>query len=64
MPMSPELGQAIEASLDALHETMQPWAAEGGYINFAERPCDVDAILPPETCSGCVRSRSAGTRTG
>jgi hypothetical protein len=51
MPMSPELGQAIEGSLDALHETMQPWAAEGGYINFAERPCDVDAILPPETCS-------------
>jgi hypothetical protein len=51
MPMTPELGQAIEASLDGLHETMKPWAAEGGYFNFAERPCDVDAILPPETCS-------------
>jgi hypothetical protein len=51
MPMTPELGQAIDSHLDHLHETMKPWAAEGGYFNFAERPCDVDAILPPETCS-------------
>jgi FAD/FMN-containing dehydrogenase len=51
MPMTPELGQAIEGHLDHLHETMKPWAAEGGYFNFAERPCDVDALLPPETCS-------------
>jgi FAD binding domain-containing protein len=51
MPMTPELGKAIETHLDHLHETMKPWAAEGGYFNFAERPCDVDAILPPETCS-------------
>jgi len=51
MPMSPEMGQAIEGALDGLHETMKPWAADGGYFNFAERPCDVDAILPPETCA-------------
>jgi hypothetical protein len=51
MPMTPELGQAIDAHLDELHEVMQPWASEGGYLNFAERPCDVDAILPPETCA-------------
>ena len=30
---------------------MQPWAAEGGYFNFTERPCDVDAILPAEVCA-------------
>jgi len=30
---------------------MEPWAADGGYFNFAERPCDADAILPPETCA-------------
>ena len=30
---------------------MQPWAADGGYFNFAERPCDVDAILPAEVCA-------------
>ena len=51
MPMTPELGQAIEGALDQLHDAMKPWAAPGGYFNFAERPCDIDAILPPETCS-------------
>jgi FAD/FMN-containing dehydrogenase len=51
MPMTPELGQAIEGHLDALHEAMEPWAADGGYFNFAERPCDADAILPPEVCA-------------
>ena len=30
---------------------MEPWAAEGGYFNFAERPCDADAILPAEVCA-------------
>jgi FAD binding domain len=51
LPMTPELGQAIEAHLDRFDEAMQPWVAEGGYFNFAERPCDADAILPPETCA-------------
>jgi hypothetical protein len=51
MPMTPELGQAIERHLDLLVDTMEPWAAAGGYFNFAERPCDVDAILPEEICS-------------
>jgi hypothetical protein len=51
LPMTPELGQAIEAQLDALHEAMAPWAADGGYFNFAERACDADAILPPEVCA-------------
>jgi hypothetical protein len=30
---------------------MRPWAAEGMFFNFADRPADVNAILPPETCS-------------
>ena len=30
---------------------MMPWVGEGGYFNFAERPCDVEAILPAETCT-------------
>lgn len=54
MPMNPELERAIAGSLDQLHETMKPWAAAGGYFNFAERPCDIDAILSPETCSRLV----------
>ncbi len=51
VPMTPELGEQIDADLDRLHAAMEPWSASGGYLNFAERPCDVDAILPPETCA-------------
>lgn len=51
LPMTPELGQAIEGHLDSFDEAMAPWVADGGYFNFAERPCDADAILPAETCA-------------
>jgi hypothetical protein len=52
MPMTPELGDAIGRHLDHLHDTMRPWGTDGGgYLNFAERPCDIDAILPPDTCT-------------
>jgi hypothetical protein len=51
LPMTPELGQAIEGHLDTFNQTMEPWSADGGYFNFAERPCDADAILPPEVCA-------------
>jgi hypothetical protein len=51
LPMTPELGEAIDGHLDLLHDTMQPWASSGGYFNFAERPCAIDAILSPETCA-------------
>jgi hypothetical protein len=50
LPMTPELGEAIEAHLNRTTEAMRPWATDGGYFNFAERPCDADAILPPEVC--------------
>jgi len=51
LPMTPELGAAIPAHLAKIEETMRPWAASGSYYNFTERPCDVDAILPPDVCS-------------
>jgi len=49
LPMTPQLGEAIDAHLDHLGDVMAPWTAEGGYFNFAERPCGIDAILPAET---------------
>jgi hypothetical protein len=58
MMMSPEMGQAIDSHLDRVTESMQPWAAEGGYFNFAERPCDADAIRDPPTET---RPRQAGS---
>jgi FAD binding domain len=50
MPMTPELGAAIPAHLAKIEQAMGPWAA-GHYYNFTERPCDVDAILPPDVCA-------------
>ncbi|MDQ3720258.1 MAG: FAD-binding oxidoreductase [Actinomycetota bacterium] len=48
--MTPELGEALPGALDRLHDALEPWSAEGGYFNFADRPCDVDELLPRETC--------------
>lgn len=50
LPVTPELGAAIERHLDHLEETMRPWAGDGGYFNFAERPADVESILPADVC--------------
>jgi hypothetical protein len=59
MPMTPELGEAIPSHLGKIDEAMGPWAADGGYYNFTEGPCDVDAILPPDVCArlGEVKSK-------
>jgi hypothetical protein len=51
MLTTPEAGKAIDVHLDRVTEAMSPWAVEGGYFNFAERPCDADEILPPEVCT-------------
>lgn len=50
MLMDPALRDPIEGQLDKLHDALSPWVADGGYYNYAERPCDVEAILPEETC--------------
>ena len=51
MLMDPALRDPIQGQLDKLHDAIKPWAADGGYYNYAERPrCDVEAILPEETC--------------
>jgi FAD/FMN-containing dehydrogenase len=51
MPMTSEMGEAIPQHLKRIGETMRPWAGDGSYYNFTERPCDVDSILPPEACA-------------
>jgi hypothetical protein len=50
MPMDPALREPIDGALDRLGEVMSPWAAERRYFNYAERPGDVNALLPAETC--------------
>ncbi|MET0558878.1 MAG: FAD-binding oxidoreductase [Solirubrobacterales bacterium] len=49
--MMPELAEKVPGDLDRIATAMQPWTASGGYFNFAERPCDVDSILPADTCA-------------
>ena len=51
---TPELAEAVGHKLDDLQEAMAPWTGEGGYLNLADRPCDLDAILPAETCGRLV----------
>jgi hypothetical protein len=48
--MPPERKPVLHGYLEKLHEAMEPWGAEGGYYNFIEAACDVDAILPPDVC--------------
>jgi FAD/FMN-containing dehydrogenase len=50
MRISAEIGDLLHGYLEKLGETMRPWAADGGYYNFVESSCDVDAILPPDVC--------------
>jgi hypothetical protein len=50
LPMNPEMGAAIAEHLDALEEAISPWAGEGAYFNFAERPSDIEAIFGTAVC--------------
>ena len=50
MLMDPAMREPIEGQLDKLSGAMEPWAADGGYFNYAERASDVRAILPAATC--------------
>jgi FAD/FMN-containing dehydrogenase len=54
-PMTPEMAQAAAEDLDRIDAALVPWSVAGGYFNFADRPCDVDAILPAETCARLAR---------
>jgi hypothetical protein len=47
--MSPEMGAAVAEGLDRISDAMQPWTADGGFLNFAERPAPVESLLPEET---------------
>ena len=49
--MAPGSEETVPRDLDRITDAMAPWTADGGYFNFAERPCDVDSILPAETCA-------------
>ncbi|MEK6326853.1 MAG: FAD-binding oxidoreductase [Actinomycetota bacterium] len=49
LPMSREMGEAINQQIDTICEALKPWAPESRYFNFADRPTDLEAIFAPET---------------
>ena len=49
LPMSPEMGQAINQHLDAIHEALEPWSSRKGLLHFADRPTALEQIFAPET---------------
>ncbi len=49
--MAPDAGETVPRDLKRLDDALAPFRAAGGYYNFIDSPCDVDAILPAETCS-------------
>jgi hypothetical protein len=49
--MAPDAGETVPRDLRRIDEAMAPFRADGGYFNFSDSPCDVDSILPAETCT-------------
>ena len=49
LPMSPEMGEAINKQIDTICKALEPWSASSRYFNFADRPTDLEALFAPET---------------
>jgi hypothetical protein len=49
IPMTPELGIAIQSRLHALGHVLSPWVSDTTYLNFVEHPVDSASFYPPET---------------
>lgn len=49
LPMSPELGEAINRQLDTVCKALEPWSTDGCYFNFADRPADVGTLFDADT---------------
>jgi hypothetical protein len=62
--MAPDAGETVPRDLKRLEEAMGPFRAPGGYFNFIDSVCDVDAILPAETCSRLAEVKRAWDPAG
>ncbi len=49
LPMSPEMGEAINERIDAICAALEPWSTGSCYFNFADRPPTLEALFAPET---------------
>jgi hypothetical protein len=48
MAMSPEMGAAVDAHLNRVHEALSPWKASRTSVNFRERASEPPAFFAPE----------------
>jgi hypothetical protein len=48
MAMSPEMGAAVDAHIDRVHEALAPWKASRTSLNFRERASEPAAFFAPE----------------
>lgn len=59
VPMTPEVGEAVETALVALVEAMRPWANDRVYMNFAERGGEAEPGFTPEGYARLAEIRAA-----
>jgi FAD/FMN-containing dehydrogenase len=49
LAMAPEMGEAINAHIDSICAALQPWSTGGCYLNFADRPTELDKLYDADT---------------
>ena len=59
VPMTAELGAAVEAHLDRLLDALAPWRAERSYFNFAERSTDGRGLFAEQAYARLRRIKQA-----
>ena len=63
MAMSPEMGTAVEVSLERLHSALEPWRA-GRFMNFSDRPAEMSSAFPAGTYERLCEIKAAVDPTG
>jgi hypothetical protein len=51
VPMSPELGEAINDQIDAICDALGPWSTGSCFYNFVGRPIGFEEMFPSDTLS-------------
>ena len=59
VPVTPEVGEMIEADLERLLDAMAPWANGRVYLNFAEKGGSAERAYAPETYARLREIRAA-----
>jgi len=55
MAMTPAMGTGAFEALSRLEAAMEPWTADGAFLNFTDRPADCEAIFDAETAARLAR---------